>query len=381
MQYLILGAGRMARGLVHFLVERDSSAKIKVVDVSPKRSRDLAKRFRTKRVTAGKLDLEDRKAVRRALKNVDVALSAAHYRFNDMLTDEAARTKTHLVDLGGNNDVVASQLKRNAAVAKKKVTVVPDTGLAPGLTSILAMQAIDGMDRVHRLRIRVGGVPLRPQPPLGYQLVFSTEGLLNEYVEDALVLRGGRKVKVASLTEVEPVRFPPPFGLMEAFHTSGGSSTLVKTLKGRVKELDYKTIRYAGHCVRMNVLKELGYMSNRPVKVGDDKVVPRDLTRKLLESSLPTEGEDAVLVLVTAEGVRDGSNKRVRMQLIDRADGASGLSAMMRCTAFPSACIAWMLAEGIIDKPGVHPQENVVPVKRFITEMRKAGLRIRRQST
>jgi lysine 6-dehydrogenase len=260
------------------------------------------------------------------------------------------------------------------------VVVIPDTGLAPGLTNILAHWAVEGWDKTSWVRIRVGGVPVHPEPPLGYQLVFSTEGLINEYVEDAQVMRRGRATTTSSLTEVEPVRFPPPFGLMEAFHTSGGASTLVTTLKGRVKDLDYKTIRYPGHCVRMAVLKDLGLFSDKPRKVGDARVRPRALTAKLLEARLPHEGEDAVLVLVRAEKAGGPQRRRVRIQLIDRFDEETGLTAMARCTAFPSACIAWMIGQGVIDVPGVHAQESVVPARKFIAEMRKAGLRIRRAS-
>ena len=377
MNYLILGSGRMARGLVHFLRRRDPSASIRVVDVVASRARALA-RSGGSRVTAGRLDLSDRAAVRRALSRADVAISAAHYRFNVMLTAEAARTHTHLVDLGGNNDVVAGQLELDGRVAAAGVTVVPDTGLAPGMTNLLALWAIRGMERVDEVRIRVGGVPLEPVPPLDYQLVFATEGLINEYVEDALVIRSGRVRTVPSLTDVESLRFPAPFGRMEAFNTSGGASTLIRTLKGRLRNLDYKTIRYPGHCARMHVLKHLGLMDGRAVRVGGADVSPRALTGLLLERALPSSGPDAVLVRVTASGVRRGRRRRVRVGLVDTLDRRTGLTAMMRCTAFPSACIAWMLGRRLIDSPGVHEQESVVPVGRFVREMREAGLAIRR---
>ncbi len=379
MSYLVLGAGRMARGLVHYLKTHDQDARVKVVDVSAQRAKDLAT-WAGGSVMAGRLDLDDRAGVRRAFEDVTVAIGAVHYRYNVMLTEEAARARTHLVDLGGNNGVVARQLALGARVKKAGVTVVPDTGLAPGMASILAMAAIEGMDRVDHLRIRVGGVPLRPLPPLGYQLVFSTEGLINEYVEDAQVLEGGKLVNVPSLTDPEPVRFPPPFGMMEAFHTSGGASTLVHTLRGRVFDLDYRTVRYPGHCERMATLKELGFMDARPVKLGKVTVSPRELTGLLLERGLPDRGEDAVLVLVTADGRSGGRHRRVRIRLVDRFDRATGLFAMMRCTAFPSACIAHMLATGIITDRGVHPQELVVPIEMFIDRMRKAGLAIRKQT-
>jgi lysine 6-dehydrogenase len=369
----------MARGLVHFLVRRDPDAEIRAVDLVRANARALVRW--AGRGSAGRLDLGDRAALRAEMRRADVALSAAHYRFNDMLTAQAARTRTHLVDLGGNNDVVTRQLARSRAVARAGVTVVPDTGLAPGMTNILALWAIAGMDRVDCVRIRVGGVPLRPRPPLNYQLVFATEGLINEYVEDALVIRKGRVRSVPSLTDVETLRFGPPFGTMEAFNTSGGASTLIRTLRGRVHDLDYKTIRYPGHCARMHALKSLGMMDSRTLRVGEVRVSPRAVTGALLEKRLPSDGPDAVLVRVTATGLRRRRRRRVRVSLVDRFDRVTGLSAMMRTTAFPSACIAWMLGRGIIARPGVHEQERVVDPARFVREMRRAGLAIRRSTS
>jgi lysine 6-dehydrogenase len=167
---------------------------------------------------------------------------------------------------------------------------------------------------------------------------------------------------------------------MEAFNTSGGASTLVATLRGRVRDLDYKTIRYPGHCVRVHALKRLGFMSSDAVRVDGASVRPRALTNVLLEKHLPSGGPDAVLVRVTAEGASAGRRRRVQVSLVDRFDARTGLTAMMRCTAFPSACIAWMLGRGKICAPGVHEQESVVPIGPFVREMRAAGLAIRRSS-
>jgi lysine 6-dehydrogenase len=119
-------------------------------------------------------------------------------------------------------------------------------------------------------------------------------------------------------------------------------------------------------------------MDGAKVKVEGVPVRPRALTGVLLERALPSEGPDAVLVRVTAVGRRSGRSRKVRIGLVDTLDRQTGLTAMMRTTAFPSACIAWMLGRGMIDRPGVHEQESVVPVGRFVREMRRAGLAIKR---
>ena len=118
------------------------------------------------------------------------------------------------------------------------------------MVSVLAAHGAARFSRLDELHIRVGGLPQNPRPPLDYQIVFSVEGLINEYVERARVIRGGELVEVESMTELESLDFPEPFGRMEAFQTSGGTSTLPETFLGKVRDLDYKTIRYPGHCER-----------------------------------------------------------------------------------------------------------------------------------
>src|SRR5204862_625335 len=131
--------------------------------------------------------------------------------------------------LGGDNDVVAAELALHAAARAKGVNVIPGCGLAPGMTAVLVAHAVARFDSVDEIHIRVGGLPLAPKPPLDYQLVFSVEGLINEYVERARVVRDGKVVEIESMTEVEELEFPQPFGKMEAFQTSGGTSTLPDT--------------------------------------------------------------------------------------------------------------------------------------------------------
>src|SRR5688572_23441264 len=134
------------------------------------------------------------------------------------------------------------------------------------------------------------------------------------------------------MTEVETLEFPEPFGRMEAFQTSGGTSTLPDTFLGRVKELDYKTIRYPGHCEKFKTMIDLGLCSSDVVAVDGVTVAPRRLLGELLVQNLPHDEPDVVLVRVEFAG----GGKRLTYDIIDRHDPKTGLSAMMRTTAFPA---------------------------------------------
>lgn len=322
------------------------------------------------RIETARADLDDTASLPALMEGSNAVLSSADYRFNEALTGAAIEAGAHLCDLGGNLFVVERQLALSDAAEKRGITVIPDCGLAPGMAGLFAAWGVERMQAVDTVRLRVGGLPAHPKPPLGYKLVFSVRGLTNEYLEPAEVLRGGEIARVASLTEPEELEFPYPFGKLEAFHTSGGSSTLPRTFAGKVGELDYKTIRYPGHLAVFAGMQALGLLSEEPV----DAVVPRVFTEKLLERALTDDDTDVVLMRVTVGGMRDGERGRLVFELIDRYDAKTGHSAMARTTAYPAAAVAYMLAAGAIEKRGVLPGELAVPLGSFAGAVRARGI-------
>lgn len=268
------------------------------------------------------------------LRGFDVAVSAVPYVFNIALTRRAIAAGTPFVDLGGNTAVVRRQMR-----LRSRVPVLPDAGLQPGLGAILAGEAVRRLGgRADEIRVRVGGLPARPRGRFRYQIVFAEEGLINEYVSPAKVLRGGKPRTVAPLTGVES------YGALEAFNTGGSASTLPYTFEGRVRELDVKTVRYAGHAA----------------------LVRRAGVKALLRESA-REGPD--LVVMTVWGRR--GRRTVGWTLLDRARGR--WSAMMRCTAFPASIVAQMAARGRL-RVGALLQERDVPAAEMIRELRKRGV-------
>jgi lysine 6-dehydrogenase len=325
---------------------------------------------RPARIEAELFDLSDSDGQAGLLRGFDVALSSADYRFNESLTRAAIEAKVHLCDLGGNIHVVDRQLALDGEAQRRGVTVIPDCGLAPGMAGLLAARAVERLDEAHTVRMRVGGLPAHPQPPLNYKLVFSARGLVNEYLEPTEALRDGEVVRLASLAELESLEFPPPFGQLEAFNTSGGASTLPRTLRAQVKNLDYKTIRYPGHCAIFAGMHALGLLSEEPV----DGANPRELTEKLLVRALSDDDTDVVLMRVSADGRRGGRPARMVYELIDRHDPETGHSAMARCTSYAAAAVAYMLGVGAIERRGVLPGELGVPLEEFVGAVRARGL-------
>lgn len=377
MRVVLLGAGLQAQAACFDLVQQQDLTEIVVADADLGRARALAQRWRDPRVSAVALDASDEQAAERLLRGARAALSAVPYRFNAGLARAAVRAGCSFCDLGGNNDVVAQELGLDDAARVAGVTIVPDCGLAPGMVSLLAAHAVAALDEVESLELRVGGLPQRRGGLLDYSLVFSIEGLINEYVEDAVVLEGGEPRRVPSLEDVETIVFPPPFGELEAFNTSGGVSTLPDTYRGKVRRLNYKTIRYPGHARVFQAIARLGLLSSTPVQVEGAAVRPRALFAAVAGPALDRGEPDVVLVRVTALGSRGGKAVRRVYELIEYPDPKHGLTAMMRTTAFPATVVLLMLARGEVTAKGALPQERCVDPRRFLDELARRGLVVR----
>jgi len=375
MDILMIGAGKMAKGVIFDLIENDAIRKITVIDNSQEALNTVKERFDDPRIERVRGDIGNIASLMPFLKGKNCVINGTHYKYNFDLSVACIDSGVNFCDLGGNVDVVEKQLTLNGRAKEKKVNIVPDCGLAPGMAGIVATHYAQDFSEIEGLKIRVGGVPLKPKSMLNYQLVFSVEGLINEYIEKAMILKDGQMAYVDSMTETEDLVFRDPFGRMEAFYTSGGTSTLTKTMKDKVKNLDYKTIRYPGHCRLIKILLDIGMASSDEVQADGMKIVPRKLLGKLLENYLPSGEPDAVLIRIEIIGKKHGNTMKETYECIDQFDEKSNLSSMQRTTAFPVSIIAQMLAAGKIDRKGVIPQELCVPREEFISELEKRGIK------
>ena len=378
MKALVLGSGLMGRGAAFDLARNDAVKEVIVADRDLKRAESLAKEMGPK-VVAETVDAADRNQLKALFAKVDTVTSEVSYKLNLLHTEVAIATGTHMCDLGGNLKVVEKQLKLHDKAKAAGVTVIPDCGLAPGLANVLARAGIDYLTRPESVKIRVGGLQQEPRPPLNYSLIFAVEGLINEYIEPCMVLRDGKIAFEEPLIGFEQVEFPEPYGILEAFNTSGGSSTLPLTYEGKVANLDYKTLRYPGHGHKMWCLMKLGLMDSKEQDFGGVKVAPRAVLEKLLEQNLPPTGSDVTLLRVTVEGWKGTESRKIEYEIVDLFDDKTGLTSMMRTTSFTASTAATMMADGTISERGVLPPEKAIPPEPFIEEMKKRGIEIKQR--
>lgn len=391
MKLLVIGSGMMGSAAAYDMARTAQVGSVTLADSDLRRARDVAARVNRitgeRKVRAVALDAGKEKAAVNVMRGHDAALSAVPYRLNVGLARAAVEARCHFADLGGNNTVVRQELALSAKAEKRGVALAPDCGLSPGMASILGGELVRRLGgRADALKLYVGGLPERPMPPFHYQLVFSVEGLINEYVEPARILRKGKLTTIEALTEPEEFHMPG-FSPLIAFHTSGGTSTMPESFEGKVGECFEKTLRYPGHYDLLCELKELGLFSSEKIKVGATEIAPRVVMSKIFEGKFAGKGADVCLMRVEAHesvrtaGVRGLLGGRLKgrvasFTMVDHYDPKTDMSAMMRTTAFPASIVVQMLASGAISKRGAVLQERDVPADLFLEEMASRGIKI-----
>ncbi|PYO97713.1 MAG: saccharopine dehydrogenase [Gemmatimonadetes bacterium] len=375
MRMLVLGAGLQGSACAYDLLQRPEVAQVTIADLKPERIHGFLKPYVGKRLTLLKLDVQDGAALRAAMSGHGAVQNAAPYYFNFEVSRAAVETGIHCADLGGNTEIVFQQKQLDEDAKRRGVSVIPDCGLAPGMVNILASEGIRRVGEADTVKIFVGGLPQHPEPPLNYQIVYSLEGALDYYTTPSWVLREGKPTRVDALSELESVTFPPPVGELEAFHTGGGISTLPWAYQGKVRTMEYKTLRYPGHIAIMRPIRELGLLDATPIKVKGKEIVPRDAFIAAVSPKL-TKPEARDLVALRVE-VRGKNGKRVAWQLLDYSDEAHGISAMMRTTGYSLAIIGMMQVDGRVRALGVQTPDEAVTFGDYVSELAKRGVEIR----
>jgi saccharopine dehydrogenase-like NADP-dependent oxidoreductase len=204
------------------------------------------------------------------------------------------------------------------------------------------------------VRLRVGALPQFPSNALNYNLTWSTDGVINEYCEPCEAIVNGVRREVAPLEGLE--EFSLDGVTYEAFNTSGGLGTLCETLEGKVRTLDYRTIRYPGHAAIMRALLNDLRLRDR-----------RDVLKDILENAVPTTLQDVVIIFVTVSGRNGGSlvQETYANKIYSRDVESKTLTAIQITTASAICTMLDLLAAGKIQQRGFVRQEDV-PLPLFL---------------
>ena len=377
MRFLVLGGGAQGSAAAFDLLRQDVVEEVVVADLRPDALHPALRPHLGRRLSTLRADASSSDSIGHAMEGATGVLCALPYHFNYEMARLAVEAGAHFTDLGGNTAIVTRQRGLDAAARQRGVSVAPDIGLAPGMVNILAQAGIERFESVDTVRLWVGGLPRNPRPPLNYQIVYALEGMFDYYVTPAEILRDGKRIRVDALSELETVEFGAPIGRLEAFHTGGGTSTMPARYENRIRSFEYKTLRYPGHARVMRAIRELGLLSDQDVDYNGAIVNPRKFFIQQATPSLRNEsGDDLVVARVEVTGEKDGVRSRVRYEVVDRYDPATGITAMARTTGFTLAIVALMQARGEV-AAGVGTPDEIIPTGPYMRELAERGIRAR----
>lgn len=380
MRMVVLGAGLQGSACAFDLLRNEAVERVVVADLAvDEPPKFLARQSGDARLELRVLDARDHAAVLELLRGSDAVMNALPYYLNLDITRLALEAGVHYSDLGGNTEIVFEQMKLDEDARDRGLSVVPDTGLAPGMVNILGAAGIAELDETESVKLFVGGLPRQPEGPLKYQIVYSLEGVLDYYTSSSWIVRGGERRNVEALSELETLTFGNGIGELEAFHTAGGLSTMPWDFEG-IPNMEYKTLRYPGHAHIVRAMRELGLFDLEPVRVGDAEVVPRDVFIATAGPRLRRpEGRDLVALRVQVSGTKKGAPRTLVYDLLDYRDEESGVSAMERTTGYTLSITGQMQVAGQTTGPGVKPAHRALPVEPYLEELRSRNIRVERR--
>ena len=330
----VVGLGNVGRLIAEMLVERgfevrgvDADAGTAVGDY------------------AAVIDVRNPAALEDLFAGVDAVISCLPYYLNAAVATAAHSAGVHYLDL--TEDVATSRVIKELAGSSDTI-FMPRCGLAPGFICVVGSGLAASLEAVERVELRVGALPRSPNNALGYACNWSPAGIINEYLNDCEQLRGGQLVNVPPLSDLETIVIDG--ARYEAFTTSGGLGTMCETFAGRVDRLDYKTIRYPGHCQLMRfMLQELGLGREREEAV------------RLLTDAYPPVRDDLVIVYAAAEGSTGGRRAREELVRVYRPRIVAGeeRTAIAWTTAAGAVGMLELLIEGSLPDSGFVCQEDV----------------------
>lgn len=381
MKVVVLGAGLMGKEVARDLIKNNSVERVFLGDIDVNVAQQFVDTLNTDKVEVVELHAENDESLTSVIAKGNVVVNALFYSFNERVARAAIEAGVHSVDLGGHIGGVTEKILALHEEAKAKgVTIIPDLGVAPGMVNILAGYGATKLDEVESIKLYVGGIPTEPKPPLHYTRVFSLDGVFDHYTQPSKMIQKGKLEEVPSLSGIEPIYFDG-FGVLEAFYTSGGISTLYKTFPN-VHTLEYKTIRYKGHAEKFKLLADLGFLdASNNVELEDQEVPVRAVVREALKKKLELGTKpDAVLLRVIVAGEKAQQQVTYEYEMVVRKDMTVNETAMARATANTISVVAQMIGDGLITERGVFAPETIVPGEPYIKEMAKRGVVIKETS-
>ena len=380
MKALVMGCGNIGSIAAEDLATSMGSTEVVVADVDEARAKIVAQKIGASNVSWILSDVMKQNELLNTLKEFDLVMGFLPAHLAYRLAETCIIAHKSLVDVSYMSE---DPLRLNDAAVRAGSTLVPDCGLAPGISNVLVGNSVSTLDKIKSVHIMVGGLPEKPIPPLGYVVTWSPESLIDEYTRKAWIVRKGRTIPVEALSGLQEIEFPG-VGKLEAFYTDG-LRTLPQTIK-HVEDMWEKTLRYPGHAEKVKLLRTLGFFSSTKVNLEGAQIQPRTLTAKILEQKLSNRTPKDIVALKTeTQGTRDKKRTKQVYTLLDSWDEKRGITAMARTTAYPASIVGQMILNKHLKEKGVVPPERIGMDKRlfklFSESLKNRGIDIKKEKT
>ncbi len=362
MKLLSIGCGYIGSVLAEELVNSLDFEELTICDTTKEKIEETAKNL-GKRVIPLQLDISNYSNLLEIMENFDLVIGLAPGRLGYNVMKACVEKKKDLIDL---SFMAEDPFVFQEAALEAGVSIIPDCGVAPGLSNMLIGKASSQSDEIEDAIIYVGGLPQNPKPPLNYKVTWCVEDLFEEYTRNAKIVRNGKNIEVEALEGLEEVEFEG-VGKLEGFFTDS-VRTLHHTVKA--KNMWEKTLRYPGHVRKIKLLKKLGLFNKKPLE--STNISPWNFMCKFWEENLNfLEDKDVLLMRIKVSGKTQSTNILHTYEVIDHFDEQRNITAMGRSTAYTAFAVIKLVMENKISKKGIVPPEILGMNKKIFQEIQR----------
>jgi len=360
MKLLSIGCGYIGSVLAEELVNSLDFEELIICDSTKEKIEETAKKLGGK-VIPFQLDISKYSNLLAIVDDVDLIIGLAPGRLGFNVMKACVEKKKNLIDL---SFMAEDPFLFQDAALKAGVRIIPDCGVAPGLSNMLIGKASSQLDQIEDVIIYVGGLPQDPKPPLNYKVTWCVEDLFEEYTRNAKIVRNGKTAEVEALEGLEEVEFEG-FGKFEGFFTDS-----VRTLHHTIKANNMweKTLRYPGHVEKIKLIKKLGLLNKKPLK--SINISPWKFMSKFWEENLSFfEDKDVLLMRIQVSGKKNSTKIMHTYEVVDYFDEQRNITAMGRSTAYTAFAVIKLMIENKISKKGLIPPEILGMHKKLFQEI------------
>ncbi len=385
MKFVVLGGtGEMGQYVVRDLFETAKDAHIVIAARDMKEVDKYVASFKSSRVTGAKVDLLEIEATAQVLQGSTVCINCTNYYYNLHAMKACLLAKCHYVDLGGLYHMTRKQLQFHNLFRKKDLLAVIGCGSTPGITNVMIKHAADSFEKVTAVHIRFGGHDFTKQTQ-HFVLPYTAYTLFDEFTDRPTVLERGRIRLVEPLSGQDTYRFPEPVGKKTCFYTLHSElATIPEFLQKKgLRDCSFRVCFPDDFVHDVQLLIELGMTSNKPMQVGKQTVIPRDVTAKELNRALPGKTmkfKDIEFVWVDLEGISKRKKTKMSIYCVAKSNSKWHASAGSVDTAVPPSIIAQMLAHQQLGQRGVVAPELCIDPQLFFKELKKRGMLIKQRT-